>query len=96
MALLAQHRLRATSQEKLGTPAIERSADLVGQQTVESGRIDVKPEMAYRVDMGHSVFIEPKIMVGTFWNLGDAASWSHGRAARGAAHGRDRRHCRYR
>ena len=73
-------------QEKLGTPAIERSADLVGQQTVESGRVDVKPEMAYRVDMGHSVFIEPKIMVGTFWNLGDAASGVASGAPHGARH----------
>lgn len=73
-------------QEKLGTPAIERSADLVGQQTVELGRIDVKPEMTYRVDMGHSVFIEPKITVGTFWNLGDAASWVASGAPHGARH----------
>ena len=24
--------------------------------------------------MGHSMYIEPKVMVGTFWNLGDAAT----------------------
>ena len=58
-------------QAMLGTAA-EHSAAVSGQ-AVESGRIDVKPEMAYRIDMGHSMYIEPKVMVGTFWNLGDAA-----------------------
>lgn len=59
-------------QALLGTAA-EHSAAVSGQ-AVESGRIDVKPEMAYRIDMGHSMYIEPKVMVGTFWNLGDAAT----------------------
>jgi hypothetical protein len=56
----------------LGTAAEASAA--VSSQVVESGRIDVKPEMAYRIEMGDSVFIEPKVMVGTFWNLGDAAT----------------------
>jgi len=60
-------------QERFGTAA-EHSGDVPGQQTVGSGRVDVKPEMAYHMDMGHSMYIEPKIMVGTFWNLGDAAT----------------------
>lgn len=60
-------------QARLGTAA-EHSADVPGRHTAESGRVDVKPEMAYRIDMGHSMYIEPKIMVGTFWNLGDAAT----------------------
>jgi hypothetical protein len=60
-------------QARLGTVA-EHAADVAGQQTAESGRVEVKPEIAYRIDMGHSTYIEPKIMVGTFWNLGDAAT----------------------
>jgi hypothetical protein len=54
-------------QEKLGTA-------YVSAHTVESGRLDVVPEMAYRIDMGHSMYIEPKVMIDTFWSLGDATS----------------------
>jgi hypothetical protein len=67
-------------QAMLGTAA-EPSAAVPGQ-AVESGRIDVKPEMAYRIDMGPLMYIEPKVMVGTFWNLGHAATVG---AATGAA-----------
>jgi hypothetical protein len=73
-------------QEKVGSSAVEQSAELAGQQTVESGRVDVKPEVTYRVDMGHSMFIEPKIMVGTFWNLGEAASGIASGAPHSARH----------
>ena len=73
-------------QEKLGSSPVEQSAETASQQTVESGRLDVKPEVAYRVDMGHSLFIEPKIMVGTFWNLGEAASAITSGAPHGARH----------
>jgi len=55
---------------KLGTAGSE----IPGQQTVESGRLDVRPELAYRFDLGGSMYMEPKFMVGTFWNLGDAAA----------------------
>jgi hypothetical protein len=64
-------------QEKLGVAA-EAPANVTGHQTVESGRVDLRPEMAYRVDMGQymgqSMYIEPKFMIGTFWNLGDATT----------------------
>ncbi|HEX5959140.1 MAG TPA: hypothetical protein VFY92_10880 [Hyphomicrobiaceae bacterium] len=50
------------------------AADVAGHQTVDSGRLDVKPEIAYRIDTGTSTYIEPRLMVGTFWNLGDAAA----------------------
>jgi hypothetical protein len=69
-------------QEKLATAA-EHAADVRDQQTVESGRVDIKPEIAYRMDMGQSMYIEPKIVIGTFWNLGDAATAS---TATGAQH----------
>ena len=73
-------------QEKLGTRQSNSLPMLAGQQTVELGRIDVKPEMAYRVDMGHSMFIEPKVMVGTFWNLGDASAPGIAQSAHEARH----------
>ena len=69
-------------QERLGTPG-EHPADAPGQQKVGSGRVDVKPEMAYRIDMGRSLYIEPKIMLGTFWNLSEAATTG---TATGAQH----------
>jgi hypothetical protein len=58
----------AHAEARLGTVG-----EVPGQQAVESGRIDVRPEMAYRIDLGGAVYIEPKLMVGTFWTLGDAA-----------------------
>jgi hypothetical protein len=67
---------RLTSKQEVGPWRFSPSIGFVHLQepTVESGRVDVKPEMAYRLDMGHSLYIEPKIMVGTFWNLGEAAT----------------------
>ncbi|HEX6002080.1 MAG TPA: hypothetical protein VFZ16_22210 [Hyphomicrobiaceae bacterium] len=50
------------------------SADVAGHQTIDSGRVDVKPEIAYRIDTGASTYIEPRLMVGTYWNLGEAAT----------------------
>jgi hypothetical protein len=76
----------AHAQERLGSASVEHAADAAGQQTAESGRVDVKPEVAYRVDMGHSMFIEPKLMVGTFWTLGDAASGIASGTPHGARH----------
>jgi hypothetical protein len=66
----------AVAQEKLGTVGAGAS-DVLGLQTAESGRVEVRPEMAYRIDMGQSLYIEPKIMVGTFWSLGDATMAHH-------------------
>src|SRR5262249_30751144 len=59
----------AYAQEKLG---IAGATVVPGLQPTDSGRVEVRPEMAYRIDMGQSLYIEPKIMLGTFWNLGDA------------------------
>jgi hypothetical protein len=67
-------------QAQPGTAA-HHTADVSGR-TAESGRVDVKPEMAYRIDMGHSIYIEPKVMVGTFWTLGDAATTGTAAGAR--------------
>ena len=38
-----------------------------------TGRIDVKPELAYRFDMGQSLFIEPKVAISGVWDLENAA-----------------------
>jgi hypothetical protein len=59
----------AHAEAKLGAA----DSELPGQQTVESGRVDLRPELAYRFDLGGSMYMEPKFMVGTFWTLGDAA-----------------------
>jgi len=40
-----------------------------GPQTIGSGRMDISPELAYRIDMGHSMFIEPKAMIGGIWEV---------------------------
>jgi hypothetical protein len=41
--------------------------------TTGSGRVDVRPEVAYRFDLQNSMFIEPKAMLGGFWGIGDPA-----------------------
>jgi hypothetical protein len=33
------------------------------------GRVDVGPEFAYRIDMGRAGFIEPRAVIGTFWDF---------------------------
>jgi len=47
-----------------------------------AGRVDVRPELAYRFDMGQSLFIEPKAAIGGVWDLDSAAlasaSTAHG------------------
>jgi hypothetical protein len=45
--------------------------DPLALQKSETGRVDVRPELAYRIDMDHAMFIEPKVMVGPFWDVGD-------------------------
>jgi hypothetical protein len=45
-------------------------ADMQGNQTTGSGRVDVRPEVAYRFDLQNSMFIEPKAMIGGFWDIG--------------------------
>jgi hypothetical protein len=38
-----------------------------------AGRIDVGPALAYRTDLTSSAFIEPRVLVGGFWNFEDLA-----------------------
>jgi hypothetical protein len=46
----------------------------LGAQTIGSGRVDVRPEVAYRFDMDHGMYIEPKAAIGSFWEIGSAAA----------------------
>jgi hypothetical protein len=55
-----------------------------GQAAISTtaGRVNARPELAYRFDMGQSLFIEPKAAIGGVWNLDSAsltgAATSHG------------------
>jgi hypothetical protein len=42
--------------------------------TVSAGRVDVGPELAYRLDLAPSLFIEPRAAVGGFWGLDSFAA----------------------
>jgi hypothetical protein len=48
-----------------------------------AGRVDVRPELAYRFDMGQSFFIEPKAAIGGVWDL-DSAAVANASTAHGA------------
>ena len=53
-------------EERRSAPATETEA----AQTTGTGRVDVRPEVAYRFDLQNSMFIEPKAMLGGFWGIG--------------------------
>lgn len=44
------------------------------------GRIDIGPQLAYRSDLTSSAFIEPRVVVGGFWDLEDLAKDAAGPA----------------
>lgn len=46
----------------------------LGAQTTGTGRVDVRPEVAYRFDMDHGMYIEPKAMLGSFWDISAASA----------------------
>jgi hypothetical protein len=46
-----------------------RDPDRVSADAAGSGRIDIAPELAYRIDMAPSAFIEPRAVVGSFWGF---------------------------
>jgi hypothetical protein len=54
-------------EERRIAPATEAEA----AQTTGTGRVDVRPEVAYRFDLQNSMFIEPKAMLGGFWGIGE-------------------------
>lgn len=49
------------------------ATDMFLTTTVASGRVDVGPEIAYRLDLANAAFLEPRIAVGSFWGLDPAA-----------------------
>jgi len=45
--------------------------------TVAAGRVDVGPELAYRLDLANAAFIEPRVAVGSFWGLDGLSGVTH-------------------
>ncbi|HEU4381786.1 MAG TPA: hypothetical protein VFR73_24715 [Hyphomicrobiaceae bacterium] len=57
-------------EERRNAPAAETEAT----PTTGAGRVDVRPEVAYRFDLQNSMFVEPKAMLGGFWGIGEPAA----------------------
>ena len=57
-------------EDRRSVPAMETEAT----QTTGAGRVDVRPEVAYRFDLQNSMFVEPKAMLGGFWGIGEPAA----------------------
>jgi hypothetical protein len=51
--------------------AVATGAEASSLHMTETGRLDVRPEIAYRIEMDHAMYVEPKVMVGPFWDLSD-------------------------
>ena len=47
----------------------EQGSDVYLTSTVSSGRVNVGPEVAYRMDLANAAFLEPRIAFGSFWDL---------------------------
>jgi hypothetical protein len=58
----------------------EQSSDVYLTSTVASGRVDVGPEVAYRMDLANAAFLEPRIAFGSFWGLDGASALQGGHA----------------
>ena len=52
---------------------IAAATETEAAQATGTGRVDVRPEVAYRFDLQNSMFIEPKAMLGGFWGIGEPA-----------------------
>lgn len=50
------------------------ATDAYVTSTVAAGRVDVGPELAYRLDLANASFIEPRVAVGSFWGLDGLSS----------------------
>ena len=44
------------------------------------GRVDVGPEIAYRIDLDKSVFVEPRAVIGSFWDFDSLSKLAPGTA----------------
>jgi hypothetical protein len=72
--------LNYAEEKPSGTAAA--SHDALAARTTGAGRIDVTPELAYRIEMPQAMFIEPKAAIGSFWDIDDLSRL----APRSAAH----------
>jgi hypothetical protein len=50
-------------------PAHSVAETMSGQHSVGFGRVDVGPEVAYRIDLDGPLFIEPRAAIGQFWSF---------------------------
>jgi len=58
---------------------VQEESGMVGGETHDAGaphvagfgRVDVAPEIAYRIDLDRSLFIEPRAIIGGFWAVDD-------------------------
>lgn len=63
--------------------ATQRSADPSGAdgsalRTVGSGRVNIRPEISYRLDIDGSTFIEPKAAISSFWDIDSLSNLAPG------------------
>jgi hypothetical protein len=47
----------------------EEGSDVYLTSTVASGRVNVGPEVAYRMDLANAAYLEPRVAFGSFWDL---------------------------
>lgn len=54
-------------------------------QTFASGRVDIRPELSYRLDVDGSTFVEPKLAIGSFWDINGLSRLTPGSSEHEAA-----------
>jgi hypothetical protein len=55
-------------------------------RAVGAGRIDVTPELAYRIELPQAMFIEPKAAIGSYWGIDDLSRLAPGGSAQESLH----------
>jgi hypothetical protein len=58
--------LNYAEERPAGTAA---TPDTPAARAVGAGRVDVTPELAYRIELPQAMFIEPKATVGSYWGI---------------------------
>jgi len=51
--------------------------------TTTSGRVEIGPEIAYRIDLDKSVFVEPRAAIGSFWDIESLSKLAPGETGHG-------------
>jgi hypothetical protein len=69
--------------EALPAPAAE-AVGTAGPASASFGRVDVGPEFAYRIDLGKETFVEPRAVIGSFWDIDSLSSLAPGSESHGA------------